>query len=295
MDQLQRLRVFARVAETASFTRTAEQLGVPKPTVTLAIQELESRLNVRLLYRTTRRVSLTDEGRAYYERCTRILEDLEEADALFTKRLKGTVRLDLPERLAALTVIPALPKFVRDYPDLKVIISATDKFTDLIDSGVDVIVRVGALTDSTMTVRRVGFVEQTNVASREYVDRYGVPKTLDELKDHVTVGFHSGTGQHDHDFEYSGGGFTRYIPMRGTVSVTSSIAYHAACRAGLGIIQAPRHGMVGELRAGDFVELLTDYRPAPMPVSILHAQGRKLAPRIKALIDWLAAALVPVS
>ncbi len=207
--------------------------------------------------------------------------------------MKGTVRLDLPERLASLHIVPALPKFVRDYPDLNVIISATDRFTDLIDSGVDVIVRVGTLVDSTMTARRLGYVEQTNVASRDYVDRHGAPKTLDELNHHFSVGFHSAGGQHDHDFEYSGGGFTPYIPMRGTIAVASSIAYHAACRAGRGLIQAPRYGMLGELRAGDFVEFLTDYRPAPMPVSILHAQGRKLAPRIKALIDWLVMALTP--
>jgi DNA-binding transcriptional LysR family regulator len=290
------MRVFVRVAETASFTRAAEQLRLPKPTVTIAVQQLEARLRVRLLNRTTRKVALTEEGATYRARCARILADIEESDALFARRggrLHGTVRLDVPERLTALYLMPALPEFVRDHPDLELIVSATDRFTDLVQNGIDCVVRVGAPGRSSMTVRNLGRVEQANVASRAYVERTGLPRTLADLKAHLTVGFHSGDGAHDYDFEHVEGGVTRHVPMRGHVAVSSSSAYLAACVAGLGIIQAPRHALEPELRSGELVEFLPDYRPAPLPISILHAQGRRLAPRVRAVVDWLTATLGP--
>jgi LysR family transcriptional regulator, regulator for bpeEF and oprC len=291
MDHLQAIRVFVRVAQLGSFTRAAEQMQLPRPSVSNAIQYLEDHLRARLLQRTTRRVALTPEGAAYHTRCVQLLADLDDAESLFADVAsgpRGSVRVDLPERIALHTVIPALPDFFARYPDIRLLLSATDRMIDLIEDGVDCAVRIGELTDQSLVARRIGRFEQVQCASPAYLERYGVPRSLDELAGHVAVGFFSNRSGRDFDWEFDVDGVPRTVGLRSVVSVNSAHAYVGCCLAGLGLVQAPRASMEPLLASGQLVEVLPAWKARPLPVSVVFPQGRHLAPRVRIVIDWLA-------
>jgi LysR family transcriptional regulator for bpeEF and oprC len=295
MDRLLAMQVFSRIAEHGSFTKAADHLNLPRATVTHALQQLEQRLGVRLLHRTTRKVSLTEEGTAYLERCSRVLDELADADNLFAPRTRphGVVRVDLPERLARLTVIPALPQFFARHPELRLKLSASDRLVDPVADGIDCVVRAGPLRDSSLVARRVGTMAQVNVAAPAYLDRHGRPRTPADLPQHLAVNFFSTRTGRDLDWEYVEAGQERSVKMRSLVSVTSSEAYVAACVAGLGLIQVPRPGLQPLLESGALEEVLPRWRPAPLPVSVIHAHGRKPPPRVRVFVDWIAELLSP--
>ncbi|MXN77359.1 LysR family transcriptional regulator [Burkholderia sp. 4701] len=293
MDHLHAMRIFARVAHLGSFTKAAEQLQLPRPTVSNAVQYLEKHLKIRLLQRTTRRVALTAEGTAYYERCVRLLADLDDAETLFEDAgasPRGMIRVDLPERFALNEVIPALPAFHAHYPDLRVVISTTDRFVDLVADGIDCAVRVGALSDTSLVARRIGELAQVNCASPAYLARHGTPRSPDDLPEHVAVGYFSSRTGRELDWEYADmdTGEMHAVKMRSIVSVNSSQAYLACCLAGLGMIQAPRDGLDAPLASGALVEVLPEWNAAPLPVSVVFPHGRHLAPRVRIFVDWLA-------
>jgi LysR family transcriptional regulator, regulator for bpeEF and oprC len=290
MDHLQAMRVFVRVAQLGSFTKAAEQMQLPRPTVSNAIQYLEAHLRVRLLQRTTRRVALTTEGAAYHARCVRALADIDDAESLFADAStgpRGAVRVDMPERLALLTVIPALPDFFARYPDIRIVLSATDRMVDLIDDGIDCAIRVGVLRDQSLVARRVGEFEQFHCASPAYLEKHGVPRSPDDLADHVAVGFFSNRTGRDLDWEFEEDGELRTITMRSAVSVNSAHAYLGCCLAGLGLIQVPRANIEPLVATGQLVEVLRDWKAPPMPASIVYPQQRHLAPRVRIVIDWM--------
>ncbi|KVF69696.1 LysR family transcriptional regulator [Burkholderia diffusa] len=296
MDHLQAMRIFARVAHLGSFTKAAEQLQLPRPTVSNAVQYLEKHLRVRLLQRTTRRVALTAEGATYYERCTRLLADLDDAETLFDDTgaaPRGVIRVDLPERFALNKVIPALPDFHARYPELRVVLSTTDRFVDLVSDGIDCAVRVGVLSDTSLVARRVGVMAQINCASPAYLARYGTPRSPDDLPDHVAVGYLSSRTGRELDWEYADmdSGALQTVKMRSVVAVNSSQAYLACCIAGLGLIQVPRDGLAPLLEDGSLVEVLPEWHAAPLPVSVMFPNGRHLAPRVRIFVDWLAQTL----
>ncbi|HKT66362.1 LysR substrate-binding domain-containing protein [Burkholderia sp. 22313] len=296
MDHLHAMRIFARVAHLGSFTKAAEQLQLPRPTVSNAVQYLEKHLKVRLLQRTTRRVALTAEGATYYERCTRLLADLDDAETLFDDAgasPRGLIRVDLPERFALSKVIPALPDFHARYPDLRVVLSTTDRFVDLVADGIDCAVRVGVLSDTSLVARRVGEMAQANCASPAYLARYGTPRSPDDLPDHVAVGYFSSRTGRELDWEYADmdSGVLQTVTMRSVVAVNSSQAYLACCLAGLGLIQVPRDGLAPLLEDGSLVEVLPEWHAAPLPVSVVFPHGRHLAPRVRIFVDWLAQTL----
>ncbi|KWF37751.1 LysR family transcriptional regulator [Burkholderia pseudomultivorans] len=296
MDHLHAMRIFARVARLGSFTKAAEQLQLPRPTVSNAVQYLEKHLKVRLLQRTTRRVGLTAEGATYYERCERLLADLDDAETLFEEAgasPRGVIRVDLPERFALNRVIPALPAFHARFPDLRVVIGTTDRFVDLVADGIDCAVRVGALSDTSLVARRVGEMAQINCASPAYLARHGTPRSPDDLPDHVAVGYFSSRTGRELDWEYADmdSGELHTVKMRSIVSVNSSHAYLACCLAGLGLIQAPRDGLAPQLADGSLVEVLPEWNAAPLPVSVVFPHGRHLAPRVRIFVDWLAETL----
>ncbi|WP_035055707.1 LysR family transcriptional regulator [Andreprevotia chitinilytica] len=294
MDQLQAMRVFVRVAEHGSFTLAAEQLNTPRATVTNAVQQLEKHLGVRLFHRTTRKVTLSPEGTVYHEHCTRLLADLDATEALFPGTLaapQGVVRVDLPERLARTVVIPALPEFCAQYPGIQLRLSATDRLVDLIEEGIDCVVRVGPLRDSSVIARRIGVLPQINCGARGYLDRYGRPQSPADLAQHLAVNFFSNRTGRDLDWEYSEDGKPRAIRMRGLISVSSTEAYIASCVAGLGLIQAPKSGIEAQLASGELEEVMPDWRPPALPVSVLYGHQRYLAPRVRVFVDWVAALL----
>ncbi|KVC84045.1 transcriptional regulator [Burkholderia ubonensis] len=296
MDHLHAMRIFARVAHLGSFTKAAEQMQLPRPTVSNAVQYLEKHLKIRLLQRTTRRVALTAEGATYYERCARLLADLDDAETLFEDAgasPRGVIRVDLPERFALDKVIPAIPSFHARYPDLRIVMSTTDRFVDLIADGVDCAVRVGALSDTSLVARRIGELAQVNCASPAYLARHGTPRSPDDLPEHVAVGYFSSRTGRELDWEYADmdTGEMHAVKMRSVVSVNSSQAYLACCVAGLGLIQAPRDGLDAPLADGTLVEVLPEWNAAPLPVSVVFPHGRHLAPRVRIFVDWLADAL----
>ncbi|HDR9481123.1 TPA: LysR family transcriptional regulator [Burkholderia aenigmatica] len=296
MDHLQAMRIFARVAHLGSFTKAAEQLQLPRPTVSNAVQYLEKHLKTRLLQRTTRRVALTAEGATYYERCMRLLADLDDAETLFEDAgttPRGAIRVDLPERFALNQVIPALPGFHARYPDLRVVIGTTDRFVDLVADGIDCAVRVGTMSDTSLVARRIGELAQINCAAPAYLARHGTPRSPDELPDHVAVGYFSSRTGRELDWEYADmdSGELHAVKMRSVVSVNSSQAYLACCLAGLGLIQVPRDGLGPLLADGSLVEVLPEWNAEPLPVSVVFPTGRHLAPRVRIFVDWLAETL----
>ncbi|MFS2005415.1 LysR family transcriptional regulator [Duganella sp. CT11-25] len=295
MDQLKAMQIFKAVADCKSFTQAAERLDLPKPSVTNAVQAIEQQLGVRLLQRTTRKVSLTVEGALYLERCTALLNDLEDINGLFIgdgRLLSGAVRVDLPERLAHLYVIPALPEFFRRHPRIQVRLGSNDRFADLVGEGIDCAVRGGTLRDSTLVARRIAAMEQINVASPGYLAQYGTPHTLDDLRHHMAVNFFSSQSGRDMDWEYvDADGAERTLAMRSQVSVSGTEAFIASCVAGLGLIQAPRQGLAPLLASGALVEVLPRWKPAPMPLNIVYSHNRHLSPRVKVFVDWLGSVL----
>ena len=290
MDRIEAMRIYTRVAELGSFTATADSLGVLKSTVSNAVQQLENSLGTRLFHRTTRKVQMTQDGQAYYERCRDLLADFEELNTLFAtdghNSLHGRLRVDLSLAIARDIVIPRLPEFLHQHPQLEIELSSTDHRVDLVREGFDCVLRVGAIGDHSLIAVPLGAYEQINCASRAYLKRHGTPKTLDDLASHQLIHYTQTLGTRPAGFEYvDANGDSIHVPMQGIVTVNNSDAYREACRAGLGIIQAPR---IGKYLGDDgLVEILPDFRPPPLPISMVYANRRHLPLRVKAFIEWM--------
>lgn len=299
MYRLDLFRVFALVIECANFTRAADSLGMPRSSVSAAIQELEGRIGARLLHRTTRRVAPTEDGAALYERCLRLIADFEETENLFRHTAvgpSGTLRVDLPSRIGRLVVAPALPEFLAAYPNLDVVLGMTDRAVNLIEERVDCVLRVGALQDSGMIARPVGALPLINVASPAYLARHGTPRHPEELTGtpggvagaHDVVQYASPTTGRVAPWEWLDGGVAKTVAARGRVTVNSAETYIACCLAGLGLIQIPAYDVRDHLHAGELVEVMPDYRAAPMPVTLLYPHRHHLSRRLQVFVDWLA-------
>jgi DNA-binding transcriptional LysR family regulator len=296
MNRLDTMQVFVRVAEEASFTRAAESLGVLKATVSVAVQELESSLGTRLLHRTTRKVQMTLDGQAYYERCKELLSELDNLQSMFRQSgeaLRGRLRVDMPNGLARLYVIPRLPEFLGAHPQIELELSSTDRLVDPVTEGFDCVLRVGAPRDPQLIARPLGHMTFVNCASAEYLRRRGTPRSLDDLKHHDLIHYVTRFGAKNSGFEYPDGGEYRNLPMSGPVVVNNSDAYNAACLAGLGLIQAPELGVREHLASGALVEVLPNYRPEPMSAWMLYAHRRNLPRRVRIFMDWIAEILHP--
>src|ERR1700761_2383946 len=204
MDRFQEMQVFVRIAERASFTQAADDLQIPRATVTNLMKRLEERLGTRLAERTTRTVRLTHDGEAYYHRCVRLLADLEEAEGSFRNTApKGLLRVNLQGTLARFFVAPALPEFLAMYPDIELHIREDDRFVDLVREGIDCVLRAGTLQDSSMVGRRLARLEQVTVASPAYLAARGVPRGLDELRAHHAVNFVSSASGNSMPLEFT--------------------------------------------------------------------------------------------
>jgi DNA-binding transcriptional LysR family regulator len=289
MDRFEAMRVFTRVMERRSFTLAAGDTGLPRSTVTDAVKQLEARLGVRLLQRTTRHVSPTLDGEAYYRRCLTILSDIEDAEGAFAgAKPKGLLRVDVHGRLARHFVLPGLPEFLKEYPGIQLYMSEGDRLVDLIREGIDCVLRAGDLQDSDMIARRVGLLEEVTCASPEYIARFGMPKNLDDLGGHQMIGFWSTAIGGLLPLEFTVAGIIRNVSLPAVVSVNGADTLAAAARLGLGIMQAPRYALEEDLRNGTLVVILPDNPPTRTPVSLLYPRSRQLSPRVRVFIDWLA-------
>lgn len=288
MDRFQEMQVFVRIAERSSFTQAADDLQLPRATVSNLVQRLEARLGVRLLERTTRTVRLTPDGEAYRQRCVALLDDLEEADGLFRQtEPKGLLRVNLQGTLARRFVVPALPALLARHPQLELQIGEDDRLVDLVREGVDCVLRAGTLRDSSLVARRVAQLQQVTCASASYLAQFGEPTSLAELAGHRAVNYVSSATGQALPFEFSVGGEVKTLPLPGVISVTGADVYAGAAIAGLGLVQVPRYRVADELASGHLREVLADAPPPPLPVSVLYPHNRQLSVRVRAFVQWL--------
>jgi len=291
MDRFQAMQVFTRVVEVNSFTQAAESLGMPRATVTTTIQALERRLKVRLLNRTTRKVSLTPDGAAYYERCLRILADVEEAEASFVdggRGPAGRLRIDVPPSIGRLILVPMLCDFRTRYPGIELVIGMTDRPVDMVQEAVDCVIRIGELKDPNMVARRIGMLQFITCAAPRYLAAHGEPRSIEDLARHKAVQyFASRTGQvFDWDFVVDGEAVA--VKMDGVVAVNDGDAYLDCGLQGFGMLQAPGFMVQEHLKSGALVEVLPQSKPMPMPMSVVYLQSRHLSPKVRAFVDWVS-------
>ncbi|HCK02008.1 MAG TPA: LysR family transcriptional regulator [Serratia grimesii] len=291
MDRIDAMRLFTRVVEQSSFTQAAQDLGLPRSTVTDAIKQLEARLQVRLLQRTTRHVSPTLDGEAYYQRCLTILADIEDAEMAFAgAKPRGLLRIDVHGTLARHFLLPELPDFLAQNPDIELFMSEGDRLVDPVREGIDCVVRVGRLKDSDMVARRLGELDEVTCAAPGYLQRFGTPLSLDELDGHRMVGFRSSASGTIMPLEFNVAGQSHQVTLPCTVSVSAAESLVAAAQMGLGIIQVPRYHLRDSLDNGSLLPLLPQFPSTPMPVSLLYPRNRQLSPRVRVFIDWFSKA-----
>lgn len=286
------MKVFVRVAELTSFSAAAEQLGLPRATVSAAVRQLEAELGVRLLHRTTRRVQVTQDGQIVLERALDLLADLEDLRGLFRAepaQLRGRLRVDMPQAVARDMVLPALPAFMARHPGLEIELSSVDRRVDLVAEGFDCVLRVGTLTESSLVARPLGAYRMVNCASPAYLVAHGTPLSLEDLASHRLVHYVSRLGARPTGFEYEDvDGTARTLAMPGSLTVNTTIAYEGAALAGVGLIQVPEVGVRAHLDAGRLVEVLPAWRAPAMPISLVYAHRRQLPQRAQAFMQWLS-------
>lgn len=289
MDRFDAMRAFIRIMERRSFTLAAQDIGLPRSTITQTIKQLEARLGVRLLQRTTRSVSPTLDGEAYYRRCLAILDDIDEAEGAFSgARPRGLLRVDVHGAQARRFIVPALPRFFADYPDLELYLSETDRFVDLVREGIDCVLRTGEPKESDLIARRIALLPEVTVASACYVARFGVPQRWDMLDGHRMVGFRSSVTGGVLPLEFLVNGMRRTVTLPSILTVNGANTYQAAALQGLGLIQVPRYSVEHNLADGTLVECLPETPPSSTPVYVLYPQNRQLSLRVRVFIDWVA-------
>ncbi|WP_024555845.1 LysR substrate-binding domain-containing protein [Franconibacter pulveris 1160] len=298
MKNLDALIIFARVAELKSFTQAAESLGIKKGRASLVVRELEHDIGTTLLHRTTRTVQLTEDGRAFYSRARDLLSEVEELKSMFADEgmpLRGRLRVDMPAVLAQSVVIPALPQWLNAHPELELELSSTDRRVDLVQEGFDCVVRLGPIVDETLIARPLGHLRMINAASPGYLERVGMPQTIDDLlrQGHRMVHYMRNFGSKPDGWEYPTGEGYKSLMLPGTVRVNSVPAYHEAGLAGLGLIQGGYSSLLPHIKRGALIEVLPDLRPEPLAASFVIAHRRNLSQRVKAFMNWTEEILRP--
>lgn len=290
MDRIELCRIFVRVVDCAGFTRAADQLNLPRSTVSEAVRVLEQRLGARLLHRTTRHVAPTQDGMLFHARCQQLIADMDEAEQLFRQTpqaLSGRLKVDVPGRIGRLIVAPALPEFLHRHPQIDIELGMTDRAIDLAEDGVDCALRVGPLEDSRLVARSMGQLPLVNAASADYLRRHGTPAHPAALDAHWGVLYASPGSGRIEPWEWRENGELRNRRLRGRVTVNNAEAYIACCMAGLGLIQIPAYDVRRELANGQLVEVMPRHRADPLPMTLLYPHRRHLSGRLQAFIDWL--------
>jgi DNA-binding transcriptional LysR family regulator len=289
MDRFEAMRVFSRIVERRSFTKAAEDLGLPRSSVTDAVKGLEVRLGVMLLRRTTRQVSPTLDGEAYYQRCVSLIADMEDAESAFVgTKPSGLIRVDVHGTQARHFLLPGLPRFRQQYPNIQLHLSETHQPLDMIREGFDCILRSGDLSDSPLIKRHLATLPRGTFASPDYLRRFGTPNTPDDLEVHERVGLLSPETAEARPFVFTINGKRREVTLPETVTITGPETNVAAACVGLGLIQVPRYRVAPELAAGALVEVLENFLPSPLPVYVLYSRTRQLSPRLRLFIEWMA-------
>ncbi|QNK67899.1 LysR family transcriptional regulator [Variovorax sp. PAMC26660] len=290
MDRIDLLQVFLRVAETGSFTRAADRLGLPRATISTAVQQLETRLGSRLLHRTTRRVSLTPDGEVMLERARALVADMEDIEQQFLPahgHVSGRLKVDVPSRIARRLIAPALPSFFERFSGIELELGSSDRAVDLVLEGVDCALRVGPLASSSLVARPLGHFTLINCASPAYLARHGTPRTPADFPQHLAVNYASPTSGRAAPWEWQRDGETHTLRIPSQVTTNNAETYIACALAGLGLIQIPAYDVREHLAAGELVEVMPDARAEPLPVHLVYPHRRNLSRRMQAFAGWL--------
>ncbi|PYE89669.1 DNA-binding transcriptional LysR family regulator [Phyllobacterium leguminum] len=282
------MRLFIRVIDRRSFTAAAADLEIPRSTATEGIRRLEHDLGSRLLERTTRHVAPTPDGEAYYQRCLSILADIDEAESALRGGVPaGMLRIDAHGSLTRAFLLPRLPEFLDAYPQVVLQLGQGDRLVDLVREGVDCVIRAGEPDDSGMIMRRLPSIPEITCASPRYLERHGVPSSLDDLENHQMIGFMSSRTGRVMPMEFESAQGIREITLPCRVTANDAETLHHLARMGYGIIQAPRYRFREDLARGVLVEVLPDYPPPPLPLAAFYPQNRQLSPRVRIFLDWV--------
>lgn len=292
LDRLEAMRAFCRIVELGSFTRAADTLGLAKTTVSGQVLALERQLGVKLLHRTTRRVSPTTDGSAYYERARSVLDDLDELEATVAQIgsvARGLVRIEMPTPVGRFLVIPALPDFVAQHPQIRLDLGCSERTVDLIQEGVDCAIRGGVVNDPDLVCRRIGQMRFSLCASPHYLAASPALREPDDLHQHRYLAFVFPATGRQKQVTLHHGDRQFVIDQPPAMRFNSGGAYLAAAEAGLGIAALPSAEAIESLREGRLVELLPDWQPESMPMSLVYPYSRRLSARVRAFTDWASA------
>lgn len=290
------LAIFVKVAERRSFAQAAQSMGLTQSGVSNAVSRLEERLGVRLLARTTRSVNLTDDGAAFLDRCRRILADLEEAETMLRRARAtpvGRLRIDAPVAFGRIKVVPLLGAFQVQYPELNLALSFSDRYVDLIEDSVDVALRMGALQDSSLIVRRLTQTSFRVFGAPAYFAKHGRPRTPDDLKDHNCLAFTSRETRLIRDWRFQRGAVELTMTPRGNMSFSDGASICEAACAGYGLVQMHDYYAHVPAIAGALEPVLQRFEPPATPISLVYPPSRHLSPKVRVFIDFLIARLRP--
>lgn len=292
MDRFDTMKAFVRVVEAGSFTKAAQTLDLSRTTVTQLVQQLEARLQLKLLNRTTRKVNVTEDGAVYYERIVRVLAELDDAEASLPNAStspRGQLRVDVPSPLATMVLVPALPQFHAKYPEIQFEMGASDRMVDLIGDNVDCVVRGGEIADQSLMARRVGELQLAVYAAPAYLKRVGSPMHPLELQDsqHRIVRFRWSRSGNGFPYAMRNGGESVKIQGRHVLAIDDGNAYLAAGLAGLGVLWLPTYMAKEHVAKGELVPLFEDWHIEPMPLYVAFPPNRHVSKKLRVFIDWI--------
>lgn len=293
MKGLQQFVAFAETAKLGNFAAASRELGVAPSTLAKAVARLEGGLGVKLFHRTTRQVRLTPDGERLYQRCQRVLAEVEElqADAAGTSGIvSGLLKIDAPIVWGMRKLVPMLGRLTREHPGLQLDLRLNDGYVDLVRDGIDVAVRVGRLQDSTLVGRRIDWQEMVLCASPRYVDEHGAPRRLEDLHRHAAVVFRMPTSGRNRPWQFARrGGETVEINPASRVRINDGQGIVVALCEGMGICQVPEYMIADELATGRLVELLPRLRPPALPISVVYPSARLVPARVRVAVELLGA------
>lgn len=290
MDSLTDIVVFVRVVDDGSFTRAAERLKLSRSVVSKYVTRLEGRLGARLLNRTTRRLSLTEAGRIFYERSRRGLQDIEEAEAEVSRlqeKPRGVLRINSPMSFGILHIAPALPEFLAQHPEVSVEMNLDDRVVDVIEEGFDVSIRIMELPDSSLIARRLAPCRHVIVAAPSYLEKHGTPRTPEDLRDHNIISYSYQASAYDWHF-ISPDNKQVSVPVSGSMQANNSLALREALLRGVGITRTPTFVVGKDVQDGHLLSILGNYRTLEVSIYLVYPQRHHLSPKVRAFVDFMA-------
>lgn len=292
MDRFDAMLAFTRVVELNSFTKAAISLNMPKATLSAQVAGLEKHLNVKLLHRTTRNVSVTNDGAAYYERVLRLLQDLEETESSVKQSrmaYRGRLRVDIATTIARRIILPALDDFIKRYPEIELELGCTDRTVNLLQEGVDCAIRGGMPIDETLVARKLITTSRITCATPTYLERHGIPESLEALELHSVVNYQSPRTAKVVPFYYEINNKMVAVQGRRKLAINDIDSCVNAVLANIGIAQLPYFGVRDCINSGKLVQVLSEFHSEPAPLYIVYLQNRHLSANVRAFVDWVIA------